>query len=921
VWALPLEEYRAKRDFAKTAEPAPAQAAPRTGPLTFVVQKHAARRLHYDFRLEANGVLKSWPIPNGPSYAHGERRLAVQTEDHPLEYATFEGVIPKGEYGGGEVIVWDCGIYAPEEHGEPCFDRARAERLVRRGIEDGKLGVFLLGHKLRGGWTLVHTQDKNWLFIKKDDSFANPEHDVVLEDRSVLSGLTIEDLKNGRLPQRQTSLMLSPATATGARQSALPRQLSPMLPSLAERAFSNPNWLFEPKLDGYRVIATVEGHDVRLSSRRGLDCSNEYPWLLDALRRQPYTDVIFDGEIVAIDEQGRPSFQLLQNRYGEPRPTLLYYAFDVLYRDGFDLRAVPLEQRKELLRNSLMPSGRVRVVETFAEDGLGLFEAVRSTGIEGIVAKRRDSRYESGRRSDSWLKIKATQSDEFVIGGYTVGSGSRGNTFGSLIVGYYKDGDSKLTYVGHVGSGFDERTLNAVYERLQELRTDECPFESEVPKYGMWRRPGKAEGPITWVKPDLVAQVKYAERTSDGILRAPVFLGIREDKAARDVTDLQVVDPPERDSPRARGQGEPGTDRSEDVPESAEGLVEELLNHTGEKLTLEVDGFEIAFSNLNKVFWPAHGDQRALTKRDLVAYFARVAPYLLPHTTDRPLTLVRFPNGIRGGHFYQKHYETGPLPPFVQTTWLYSDQNKGDGEYLRINNLATLLWLGQLADIELHTWYSRVDPSGDAEGIPTSFAGSVENMQRSVLNYPDFVVFDLDPYLYSGKEARGEEPELHPEGFKATCQVALWLKEMLDSLGLASFVKTTGRTGLHIYVPIKRTLDYHATHSVSETLARVLAQQHPREVTVEWAVDKRRGKVFADYNQNVRGKTLASIYSPRVLPSAAVSMPLRWDEVGSDVFPTDFTILTAPERLRQVGDLWAGILEAKQDLAGLLGSA
>jgi bifunctional non-homologous end joining protein LigD len=902
-----LEEYRAKRDFSKTAEPAPGEKPKRTGPLQFVVQKHAARRLHYDFRLEADGVLKSWPIPNGPSYTHGERRLAVMTEDHPLEYATFEGVIPKGEYGGGEVIVWDCGIYAPEEHGEPCFERERAEKLVQRGIEQGKLGVFLQGHKLHGGWTLVHIEDKNWLFIKKDDSFANAEHDVTLEDRSVLSGLSIEDLKAGRLPQRQASLLLEPATATGARKAAVPRQLSPMLPSLADRAFSNPNWLFEPKLDGYRVIATVEGHDVRLSSRRGLDCSSEYPWLVDALRRQPYREAIFDGEIVAVDEQGRPSFQLLQNRMGEPRPLLLYYAFDLLYRDGFDLRGVALEQRKALLRNSLLPTERLRVVETFAEDGIGLFEAVRASGIEGIVAKRRDSRYDSGRRSDAWLKVKATHSEEFVIGGYTVGSGSRADTFGSLIVGYYKDGASQLTYVGHAGSGFDDRTLKSVYERLQPLRTEECPFEGEVPKIGMWRRPGKAEGPITWVRPDLVAQVKFAEKTSDGILRAPVFLGIREDKAARDVMDVEVVEPPSPEEDSApQGDGS--------------GLVEELLNHTGEKLTVEVEGHQIALSNLNKVFWPAHGQQRALTKRDLIVYFVRVVPYLLPHLRDRPLTLVRFPNGINGGHFYQKHYEQG-LPPFVETTWLYSDENKGDGEYLRVNNLATLVWLGQLADIELHTWYSRVDASSDAHGLPTAFTGSVETMRQSVLNYPDFVVFDLDPYLYSGREKRGEEPELHPEGFAATCQVALWLKEMLDSLGLASFVKTTGRTGLHIYVPITRTLDYHATHTISETLARVLAQQHPREVTIEWAVDKRRGKVFADYNQNVRGKTLASVYSPRVLPWAAVSMPLRWDEVGQGVFPTDFTILTAPERLRTQGDLWEGILGAKQDLAGLLASA
>ncbi|HEY1297233.1 MAG TPA: non-homologous end-joining DNA ligase [Chloroflexota bacterium] len=902
-----LVEYRAKRDFSKTDEPAPKDEAPRTGPLTFVVQKHAARRLHYDFRLEADGVLKSWPIPNGPSYTHGELRLAVMTEDHPLEYASFEGVIAKGEYGAGQVIVWDRGIYAPEDGGEPCFDRARAERLVRRGIEQGKLGVFLQGHKLHGGWTLVHTQDKNWLFIKKDDSFADPEHDVLKEDQSVVSGLTIEDLKAGRLPPPRRTDMLTPATAVGARKSEPPRKVAPMLPSLAERPFSNPNWLFEPKLDGYRVIATVENHEARLTSRRGLDCTSEYPWLVRALRLQPFADAIFDGEIVAVDADGRPSFQLLQNRNSEPKPTLIYYMFDVLYRDGYDLRGVALEQRKELLRNSVIPSERVRVVEVFAEDGIGLYAVVQQAGIEGIVGKRRDSRYDPGKRSDSWIKVKATHSEEFVVGGYTVGSGARADTFGSLVLGYHTDGTDKLTYVGHAGSGFDDRTLKSLYQRLQPLRTDECPFAGDVPTFGMWRRPGKADGPITWVRPDLVAQVKFAEKTTDGILRASVFLGIREDKAGADVVSIDVVEPP--------------TDTADPSPPETHGarsdLVDHLLNHTGEKLVINVDEYEIALSNLNKVFWPAHGAQRALTKRDLIVYFLRVAPYLLPHMQDRPLTLVRFPNGISGGHFYQKHYEQG-LPPFVETTWLYSDQSKGDGEYLRVNNLPTLVWLGQLADIELHTWYSRVDPSEDAEGRPTTFAGSMENMHQSVLNYPDFVVFDLDPYLYSGKEARGEEPELHLEGFAATCQTALWLKEMLDSLGLTSFVKTTGRTGLHIYVPIQRTLDYHATHTISETLARVLAQQHPKEVTVEWAVDKRRGKVFVDYNQNVRGKTLASIYSPRVLPWAAVSMPLRWEEVGGGVFPTDFTILTAPERLAQVGDVWAGILDAKHDLGGLL---
>jgi bifunctional non-homologous end joining protein LigD len=723
--------------------------------------------------------------------------------------------------------------------------------VVREGIRQGKLTVFLLGHKLRGGWTLVHTKDKNWLFLKKDDQFANSSYDVLVQNASVLSGLTIDDLKAGRLPeQRSTSLVLDPARATGARRGAMPRMLSPMLPSIVERPFANPNWLFEPKLDGYRVIATVENGEARLASRRGLDCSAEYPWLTEALRQQPYRDAIFDGEIVAVDEAGRPSFQLLQNRASEPRPFLLYYAFDLLYRDGYDLRGVPLEQRKALLDASLYPVDRVKLVDTFPEDGVTLYKAATDAGMEGVVAKRRDSRYETGKRTDAWLKIKATHSEEFVVGGYTAGSGSREKTFGSLVVGYYKPGSGKLTYVGHAGSGFDDRTLQTLYDRLKLMRTDESPFEDEVPRFGV----------------------------------APPTAGRHS----------------QRQTP-----GEPAE------------IIDELQQHKGEKLILKVEGHEIAFSNLNKVFWPAHGDQRALTKRDLVVYFARVAPYLLPHLHDRPLTLVRFPNGITGGHFYQKHWEQ-PLGPYVETVWLYSDQNKGDGEYLMGNNLPTLLWLAQVADIELHTWYSRINSAGDAEGMPTTFAGSIENMHQSVLNYPDFVVFDLDPYLYSGKEARGAEPELHPEGFAATSQVALWLKEMLDELGLASFVKTTGRTGLHIYVPIERKLDYHATHTISETLARHLAQQHPQEVTIEWAVDKRKGKVFADYNQNVRGKTLASIYSPRVLPWAAVSMPLRWDEVGK-VFPTDFTILTAPDRLRQVGDLWSDILNKKHDLAGLLG--
>lgn len=906
-----LGEYRAKRDFQRTAEPPPRPASPpRSGPLRFVVQKHAARRLHYDFRLEADGVLKSWPIPNGPSYTPRERRLAVMTEDHPLEYATFEGSIPKGEYGGGQVIVWDEGVYAPEHEGRPCFSRPAAEALVRQGIAAGKLTIVLHGRKLRGTWTLVRTGDRDWLFLKKDDRTARPDYDVTAEGTSVRSGLTLADIEAGRTPVRLAGQPLEAAEATGARRAQPPHALLPMLPSVGERAFCHPDWLFEPKLDGYRVIASVLDGQVRLTSRRGLDCTAEYPWLAEALQQQPYDDAIFDGEIVALDEQGRPSFQHLQNRGVEPRPVLLYYAFDLLYRDGYDLRGAPLEQRKALLDGSLIPAERLRVVETFPTDGQTLYQAVQSNGMEGIVAKRRDSRYESGRRTDAWLKIKSTQTDEFVIGGYTAGAGARASTFGSLLVGYYANGDGKLTYVGHAGTGFDDRTLERVFACLQSLKTDTSPFNGEVPpSTGRWARPRRAEGPITWVKPELVAQVKYAERTQDGILRTPVFLGLRDDKAPSEVRVHEAVPVP---APTPEASCWPTTG-AVDVEE----IVEQLERDTGESLRLEVEGHTLGLSNLNKVFWPAHAGQRALCKRDLLVYFARVAPYLLPHLRDRPLTLVRFPNGITGQHFYQKHWDQ-PLPPFVETVCLYTDHTKGDGEYLLVNNLPTLLWLGQIADLELHTWYSRVNPAGDALGQPTTFAGSTGAIEQSVLNFPDFVVFDLDPYLYAGHERRGEEPALHLEGFRATCEVALWLKEALDGLGLTSFVKTTGRTGLHVYVPIVRNLDYAATHVISETLARYLVQQHPQRVTAEWAVDKRTGKVFADYNQNVRGKTLASIYSPRMLPWAAVSMPLRWDEVGR-VFPTDFTILSAPERLRQLGDLWSGILEAKADLSRALG--
>ena len=353
----------------------------------------------------------------------------------------------------------------------------------------------------------------------------------------------------------------------------------------------------------------------------------------------------------------------------------------------------------------------------------------------------------------------------------------------------------------------------------------------------------------------------------------------------------------------------PGRDDLEDV------LAQ--LETAAQKFILKVGGQKIPLTNLDKELWPACEGQRGLTKRDLLLYLARVSPYLLPHMRDRPITLTRYPNGILGAHFYQKHWET-KLPEFVDTVSLWSDQNEGDGDYLICNNLPTLLWLGQLADIELHTWYSRVNSEPDGHHLPATFAGAAENIERSLLNYPDFIVFDLDPYIYSGQEAKGAEPELSRKAFRKTCDVALWLKDVLDSMSLSSFVKTTGKTGLHIYAPILRQFDYGTVRASAETIGRFLMQAHPRDITMEWSVVKRTGKVFFDHNQNTRGKTLASIYSPRPSPQAAVSMPVRWDELR-DIYPTDLTILNACDRLEKTGDLWANILNEKHDLGALLG--
>ncbi len=905
-----LARYQEMRDFDRTPEPEGFRnLRDDNAPLTFLVQKHRATALHYDLRLEVDGVLVSFPVPKGPSTDTGEKRLAVKTEDHPFDYGTFEGLIPAGEYGAGEVIVWDRGTYSPDEGGTFSFhDREEANRRMREEIEAGKLSIHLRGEKMKGSWTLVKTQqsDKSWLLIKHRDEAVDTTRDLTDLDASVISGLTIADLQAGRRPpEDSTPPILVPQDLPKATSAEMPASLLPMQATLSKEPFSDKRWLFEPKLDGIRAVAWIEDGEVTLRSRRENDITAQYPVVTDALSRQPAHAMLLDGEIAALDGNGVPSFELLQHRLNLTNPVeiaqadretpVVFYVFDLLHLDGVDLTRVPLEDRKRTLQRVLLPSPHVQYLEHFEIDGITAYEGAVQLGLEGIVAKRRDSSYEPNKRSRRWLKVKPRHTDDFVVGGFTRGENSRASTFGALSLGTYEGG--QLVPVGGVGSGFTDAQLKKVLARLQPLTSEESPFS----------RPPERADTTTYVRPELVVEVEYAQITSEGNLRAPVFVRLRDDKSPESVQRQQAVTP----ASILCGAGAPSGDLATQIED-----VQRQLERRSQQLTLDVGGERLKVTNLDKVMWPETSDQRALTKRDLISYYARMAPALLNQLRDRPLTMTRYPNGIEGSMFYQKHIDH--RPDFVPTVPVFSEAaGEVEQHYVLANNLPTLLWLAQIADLALHSSLARVNPTPDATQLETDFGGSREQLLRSTLNYPDFILFDLDPYIYAGSEAKGEEPELNRHAFQATVQVALWLKELLDSANLSSFVKTSGATGLHIYVPVLRQYDYETIRGVASTIGGFLLSAHPQQITMEWASEKRRGKVFFDANQNARIKSLASAYSPRTKPGGPVSMPLRWTELER-VYPTDFHILNAHERLEQHGDLWANILDAKHDLEALL---
>src|SRR5579872_5735094 len=904
-----LREYHGKRRFDETPEPRGEAAAERpeaAGP-HFVVQEHHATRRHWDLRLEMEGVLRSWAVPKGPSLDPADKRLAVLVEDHPIEYGEFEGVIPPGNYGAGSVMLWDRGTYTCRE-GDPAA-----------GFRAGKLTLDCFGEKMRGEFHFVRTKrnaGRDWLLFKGKDRFAVSPYSP-LGTRSVKSGRAIEEIAadagerwEPAVPPEATSPGTPRRGGASKRGSAgedegadpFPAPFAPMRAQAAAEPFDRPGWIFEVKWDGVRALAYVRRRgavrEVGLSSRTLRRLNAQFPEIVDALSRLDVESVVLDGEIIAPDEDGRSSFARLQQRF-HVDPTsdgrasgigIVYAVFDCLYLNGRDLRGAPLSERRRSLDALALPQGLLRT-DVVEGHGLALFEAARGHGLEGIVGKRAASPYRPGVRSPDWQKVKVRATIDAVVGGFTRGKGQRSRVFGALVLGQHDPTSGRLVPVGQVGGGLTDADMRALKHRLEPLVTRTCPFAT---------RP-RPLAPPTWVRPQVVVEVSHGGWTTDGMLRFPVFVKVRDDMRPQDVLTSRAAPDEEAMDAALGGRGRPAASRPERRARTRDGAAAIPAGLT--------------FTNLDKVFFPGSG----FTKGDVIDYYRRIAPHLLPHLRDRPLALRRFPNGIAGDDFFQK--DVPDAPAFVRTARIWSDQGHRDIDAVVGADEATLLWLAQLGCIEMHAWFSRTTPvPGRGRARPTTtFSGEEVALERSVLNYPDFVAFDIDPFIYPpGKGPERRHGELDPEytrhGFEAAREAALWVDEALGALGLRSFVKTSGKTGIHVFVPIARRYTYAQTHAFAKTLATWLVRHHPERLTTAWAVPERVGKVFLDYNQNVRGKTIASVYSLRPVPEATVSVPVTWDELRTGVDPLRWTIATVFDRLAHVGDLWAGILSTPQPL-------
>jgi bifunctional non-homologous end joining protein LigD len=650
---MSLNDYRKKRKFTKTPEPKGTKKQT-TGPLMFVIQKHQASRLHYDFRLELDGVLKSWAVPKGPSLNPDDKRLAVMVEDHPLDYASFEGIIPKGQYGGGTVMVWDRGVYSPIA----LVDRKKAEALLTEQLKKGHLTFFLLGEKLKGEFALVKTHGKgedSWLLIKAGDEYAS-DKDILREDYSVITNRTLDEIKKQSGAKDTWFSKPKSLQMQNLHKGDMPHHIKPMLAQTSDEPFDDEQWLFEMKYDGYRAIAEKKGNAISLYSRNGISYHEKFSHIVSSLRKFP-GDVVLDGEVAVVDKDGRPHFQWIQDYPDKKHGELVYFVFDVLYYDGYTLVSEPLIRRKELLREILPPLPGIVYSDFIEGTGITMFQQVKHLGIEGIIAKHKDSHYQVGKRSTDWLKIKTEKREEVIIAGFTAPRGGRKH-FGSLIMGMYKD--DKLEYIGHVGGGFDDKKLRMIYEMLQPLISDRCPFGTAP----------ETNAPVTWVKPKILAEVTFSEWTRDGQMRHPIFLGLREDKEIKDVKEERY-------------------------------FSKDTINKKNKSIIIGKQ--KLILTNLSKVFWPKDN----YTKGNLIDYYQEIAPILLPYLKNRPESLLRYPNGITGKSFYQK--DAGLLDvDWLETVSIHSDSNNKDIPYLLCQDKATLIYLINLGCIDLNPWNSRI---------------------------------------------------------------------------------------------------------------------------------------------------------------------------------------------------------------------
>ncbi|HEU4914823.1 MAG TPA: DNA ligase D [Candidatus Saccharimonadales bacterium] len=834
-----LREYFRKRSFSKTPEPKGAKKTAATGhQLRFVVQEHHASRLHYDFRLEIDGVLKSWAVPKGPSMDPHDHHLAVQTEDHPYDYRNFEGVIPEGNYGAGNVIIWDEGWYeARKDDGKSA--NGGSERTLRSELKDGHITFVLHGKKLKGEFALIKmhdTKEENaWLLIKKSDEFATTA-DITKQDTSVRSHHKVDDLgAHNRLPD------LSAYPRIGK-----PWVVKPMLCTLVDEPFSRENWLFEIKWDGYRAIGSKHKSTIELYSRNGLDFSERYIPVAEALRGLDH-DVVVDGEIVVVDAGGSAHFEWLQGWKKEPQGNLQYYIFDILWCDGHDVRSMPLAQRKALLKVVLpTKDNTLKFSDDLPEKGLELFKEMQRRGMEGMVAKRADSPYRENDRGQDWLKIKTHLRQEVVIGGFTEPRGGR-KYLGSLLVGVY-DKKGNYIYVGHSGGGIPDNQRKELHQKLLRLERKTSPFTIEP----------KPNAPVHWVRPEVVCEMSFSEWTHDGSMRHPQFEGLRPDKEPSQVR---------REQPKARKKPDGPV-----VATTSTATGEDVVDRTGVSGSRELP-FEA--THLDKVFFPKH----KYTKGDLFAYYELVADYILPYLKDRPLSMNRMPDGIKGPSFFQKNNEH--LPDWVPSADIFSDSNNANLHWVVGGKLDTLLYIVQLGSIEINPWNSRINH----------------------LDKPDWIVIDLDP---------------EGIGFEQVIEVARTVKEVCDEWGIPSHPKTSGKTGLHIYIPMGAKYTYEQAKNLAHLIVLEVNKRQPKITSVERMPEKRKHKIYLDFLQNREGQTLAAPYSVRPTPEASVSMPLHWDEVKSGLKPSDFTIQNTPPRLKRIGDIWEPVAGKGIDLSRIL---